>query len=122
MYKMGARTRHTPSSDVLPPEGGPEGSDVRFRPDQTSGQYAVRLDLRDSYLEPAGPPLGPLKRRDGEPAFDEAWQTHALAMADLMVQAGVASADARAQTLGEKQRASAEVEDAANAEDIIERF
>jgi nitrile hydratase accessory protein len=67
-------------------------------------------------LSPSEPLFGPLKRRDGEPAFDEAWQAQALAMADLMVRAGVVSADAWAQALGEKLRESAEAGDADDTE------
>ena len=53
-------------------------------------------------MTPHNAPLHPLKRRDNEPAFDEAWQAQALAMADLMVEAGVISAEAWAQALGRK--------------------
>lgn len=52
-------------------------------------------------------PLGPLRGRDGEPAFDDAWQAQALAIADLMVQSGAISAEEWAQTLGRKLRDSA---------------
>jgi nitrile hydratase accessory protein len=52
-------------------------------------------------------PLGPLKRRDDEPVFDEPWQAQALSMADLLVTAGVISADAWAKALGAEIRAGA---------------
>jgi len=44
--------------------------------------------------------LDPLKRRDDEPTFDEPWQAQVLSMADILVTAGVISADAWARTLG----------------------
>ena len=44
--------------------------------------------------------LGPLKRRDGEPLFDEPWQAQALAMADSLIRQGAFSAEAWAETLG----------------------
>ncbi len=45
-------------------------------------------------------PLGPLKRRDDEPVFDEPWQAQALGMADMLVTARVVSADAWATAPG----------------------
>ena len=44
--------------------------------------------------------LRPLVSVDGEPAFDEAWQAEALAIADSLVQFGLFSAAAWSQTLG----------------------
>ena len=44
--------------------------------------------------------LGPLRRRDGEPLFDEPWQAQALAMADSLIRQGAISAEAWAETLG----------------------
>jgi hypothetical protein len=38
--------------------------------------------------------LDPLKRRYDEPTFDEPWQAQVLGMADILVTAGVISADA----------------------------
>lgn len=67
-------------------------------------------------LNPPDHSVGPLKRRDGEPAFDETWQAQALAMADLMVQKGIVSADAWAQALGAKLRESASIGEADNAQ------
>lgn len=49
---------------------------------------------------PPGNALGPLKRRDGEPTFDEPWQAQVLGMADAMVTSGVIAADAWAARLG----------------------
>jgi nitrile hydratase accessory protein len=62
-------------------------------------------------------PLGPLKRRDDEPVFDEPWQAQALGMADVLVTAGVISADAWALALGAELRkgATAGVADDAEA-------
>ena len=54
-------------------------------------------------------PLGPLKRKDGDPVFDEPWQAQALAMADSLVQEGTLSASDWAATLG------AEIRSATNA-------
>lgn len=57
---------------------------------------------------PAPDPLGPLKRRDGDPIFDEAWQAQALAMADTLVKARVFSAEDWAAALGVAVRENAE--------------
>ncbi len=48
----------------------------------------------------AGEKLGPLRRRDGEPVFDEAWQAQALAMADTLVKRGVFTSAQWAEALG----------------------
>ncbi len=61
-------------------------------------------------------PLGPLKRRDDEPVFDEPWQAQALGMADMLVTAGVISADAWATALGTELRKGAEAGVADDAE------
>lgn len=45
-------------------------------------------------------PFGPLRRRDGEPAFDEQWQAQVLGMADILVSSGVIAADNWANALG----------------------
>ena len=63
-------------------------------------------------------PLGPLKRRDGEPLFDEAWQAQALGIADILVNQGVISADAWAIELGSELRMSA----AASVKDDAESY
>jgi nitrile hydratase accessory protein len=44
--------------------------------------------------------LKPLASVDGEPAFDEAWQAEALAIADTLVQNGLFSAEDWSQALG----------------------
>jgi nitrile hydratase accessory protein len=44
--------------------------------------------------------LKPLASSDGEPAFDEAWQAEALAIADTLVQNGLFSASAWSEALG----------------------
>tara|TARA_Y100001934_G_scaffold269354_1_gene352728 strand:+ start:303 stop:647 length:345 start_codon:yes stop_codon:yes gene_type:complete len=51
-------------------------------------------------------PPGPLLSVDGNPVFDERWQAQALAIADTLVQNGVFSAGAWAQTLGEALKRS----------------
>ena len=51
--------------------------------------------------------LGPLKRRDDEPVFDEQWQAQVLGMADILVNSGVISSDAWADALGAELRKSA---------------
>ena len=68
-------------------------------------------------MSPPKRPLGPLKRRDTEPVFDEPWQAQALGMADMLVTAGVISADAWATALGAELRkgAAAGVADDAEA-------
>ena len=45
--------------------------------------------------------LKPLASVDGEPAFAEAWQAQALAIADTLVQSGMFSAGAWSAALGE---------------------
>ena len=52
------------------------------------------------------PSLGPLKRKDGQPVFDEPWQAQALAMADLLVKSGTVSSSKWAETLGAELRAA----------------
>jgi len=44
--------------------------------------------------------LKPLASVDGNPAFDEAWQAEALAIADSLVQSGLFSASAWSDALG----------------------
>ena len=48
--------------------------------------------------------LKPLAGVDGEPAFSEAWQAEALAIADTLVQNGLFSAGAWSDALGEALR------------------
>jgi len=57
----------------------------------------------------SAPSLQPLKSVDGEPAFDEAWQAEALAIADTLVQNGLFGANEWSETLGAAlRRAEAE--------------
>lgn len=51
-------------------------------------------------MNPPEDSLGPLKRRDGEPVFDEPWQAQVLGIADALVASGVIAADAWAARLG----------------------
>ena len=62
-----------------------------------------------SQPEPLAPPepLGPLRRRDGQPLFEEPWQAQALGMADLLVGAGVIGAGAWSAELGKQLRKGA---------------
>ena len=53
-------------------------------------------------------PLGPLKRKDGGPFFDEPWQAQALAMADTLVTTGQFSAADWGETLGAELRGTAD--------------
>ena len=53
---------------------------------------------------PEGQAIGPLKRRDGEPVFDEAWQAQVLAMADSLARAGAFTASDWSDTLGAELR------------------
>lgn len=56
--------------------------------------------------------LGPLKRKDSDPTFDEPWQAQALAMADTLVQSGRIGRSDWAEALGaELRRAAAEGQD-----------
>lgn len=52
---------------------------------------------------PEGAP-GPLRRKDGDPVFDEPWQAQTLAMADSLVGSGVISSTDRARVLGAELR------------------
>jgi nitrile hydratase accessory protein len=53
--------------------------------------------------------LGPLKRKDGEPIFDEAWQAQVLAMADSLTRQGAFTPGEWSETLGaELRRAEAD--------------
>ena len=49
-------------------------------------------------------PLGPLRRKDGDPVFDDPWQAQALAMADSLIKEGSFSASDWAATLGAELR------------------
>ena len=62
--------------------------------------------------------LDPLKRRDDEPMFDEPWQAQVLGMADMLMTAGVVSADAWARTLGAELGKSS----ASGPEDNVEAY
>lgn len=48
--------------------------------------------------------LKPLAQRDGDPAFDEAWQAQALALADCLIRRGVFTAGEWAGALGAQVR------------------
>ena len=66
-------------------------------------------------MNPPGKAPSPLKRKDGDPVFDEPWQAQVLAMADMLVQAGIIRAQDWAETLGDQLRrraATAAVDDA----------
>jgi len=52
--------------------------------------------------------LKPLAGVDGEPAFSEAWQAEALALADTLVQNGLFSASAWSTALGEALQQAAD--------------
>ena len=51
--------------------------------------------------------LGPLRRKDGDPTFDEAWQAQSLAIADTLVSAGVVTATRWAEALGSELKSAA---------------
>ena len=53
--------------------------------------------------------LGPLRRKDGDPTFDEAWQAQSLAIADTLVNAGVVTATRWAEALGSELKSAARV-------------
>jgi len=53
---------------------------------------------------PEDKPFGPLRRKDGEPVFDEPWQAQILAMADSLARRGVFSPGEWSETLGEELR------------------
>lgn len=59
--------------------------------------------------DPGAP--GPLRRRDGEPLFDEPWQAQSLAIANRLIEAGCFSAGAWAETLGAEIRAATDGRD-----------
>ena len=50
---------------------------------------------------------GPLRRKDGDPTFDEAWQAQSLAIADTLVDAGVVTATRWAEALGSELKSAA---------------
>ncbi len=60
--------------------------------------------------------IGPLKRRDGEPVFDEAWQAQVLAMADSLTKHGAFTASEWSDALGAELRRSMRDGVADNAE------
>ena len=60
--------------------------------------------------------LGPLRRKDGDPTFDEPWQAQSLAIADRLVDAGVVTATAWAETLGFEVQSAARAGAADNAD------
>jgi hypothetical protein len=51
--------------------------------------------------------LGPLRRKDGDPTFDEAWQAQSLAIADTLVNSGVVTATRWAEALGSELKSAA---------------
>jgi nitrile hydratase accessory protein len=56
--------------------------------------------------EPAA--IGPLKRMDKEPVFDEPWQAQVLAMADALSKSGTFTSTEWSQALGEELRRAEE--------------
>ncbi len=59
-----------------------------------------------SDLDPAT--IGPLKRTDNEPVFDEPWQAQVLAMADTLSRSGAFTATEWSEALGEELRRAEE--------------
>lgn len=53
---------------------------------------------------PESDAMGPLKRKDGEPVFDEAWQAQVLAMADSLVRKGAFTPSDWSEALGAQLR------------------
>lgn len=53
---------------------------------------------------PDGEEIGPLKRQDGEPVFDEPWQAQVLAMADSLTRRGAFTPREWSETLGAELR------------------
>ena len=51
--------------------------------------------------------LDPLRRKDSDPTFDEAWQAQSLAIADTLVDAGVVTATRWAEALGSELKSAA---------------
>ncbi len=60
--------------------------------------------------------IGPLKRQDGDPVFDEAWQAQVLAMADSLTKHGAFTASEWSDALGAELRRSMRDGAADNAE------
>ena len=56
--------------------------------------------------QPDGEVIGPPKRKDGEPVFDEAWQAQVLAMADNLTKRGAFTASEWSDSLGAELRRS----------------
>jgi nitrile hydratase accessory protein len=55
-------------------------------------------------IAPEEPRIGPLARRDGQPAFAEPWQAEVLALAFALSESGMFSAAAWSETLGAELR------------------
>jgi len=53
---------------------------------------------------PEAAAIGPLKRTDNEPLFDEPWQAQVLAMADTLSRSGAFTAAEWSEALGEELR------------------
>ena len=53
---------------------------------------------------PDGAAIGPLKRTDNGPLFDEPWQVQVLALADTLSRSGVFTTTEWSETLGEELR------------------
>src|SRR5262249_21528497 len=53
---------------------------------------------------PEAATIGPLKRRDDEPLFDEPWQAQVLAMADTLSRSGAFTATEWSEALGDELR------------------
>jgi nitrile hydratase accessory protein len=59
--------------------------------------------------DPEPSQIGPLKRTDNEPVFDEPWQAQVLAMADTLSRSGAFTPTEWSEALGEELRRAAEI-------------
>ena len=59
--------------------------------------------------DPEASQIGPLKRTDNEPIFDEPWQAQVLAMADTLSRSGAFTPTEWSEALGEELRRAAEI-------------
>src|SRR5438477_10742818 len=97
-YRTPARVeRRGPSTFIRSPSArmrsGPRHRGARRKSSWTFG----RAILSDP--EPAA--IGPLKRMDNEPVFDEPWQAQVLAMADALSKSGTFTTAEWSRALGE---------------------
>src|SRR5436309_668008 len=97
--------RRGPSTFIRWPSGRMR-SGRRSQGAQTKSSWTFgRVILSD----PEASQIGPLKRTDNEPIFDEPWQAQVLAMADTLSRSGAFTPTEWSEALGEELRRAAEI-------------